>query len=31
MPTASASYGLVILMFWKDHNSPYFQALIEPD
>ena len=38
MPTISTFYGLVILMFWDDHNPPHFhvryasdQALISID
>ena len=26
MPTVSAFYGLVILMFWIDHNPPHFHV-----
>ncbi len=26
MPTISTFYGLVILMFWDDHNPPHFHA-----
>jgi hypothetical protein len=26
MPTISTFYGLVILMFWDDHNPPHFHV-----
>jgi hypothetical protein len=26
MPTISTFYGLVILMFWRDHNPPHFHV-----
>lgn len=27
MPTISIFYGIVIQMFWRDHNPPHFHAL----
>lgn len=27
MPTISAFYGIVIQMFWREHNPPHFHAL----
>ncbi|BCA56440.1 hypothetical protein W02_35800 [Nitrospira sp. KM1] len=27
MPTISVFYGIVIQMFWRDHNPPHFHAL----
>ena len=27
MPTLSVFYGIVIQMFWRDHNPPHFHAL----
>jgi hypothetical protein len=27
MPTLSVFYGIVIQMFWRDHNLPHFHAL----
>ena len=27
MPTISVFYGIVIQMFWKEHNAPHFHAL----
>lgn len=27
MPTISMFYGIVIQMFWRDHNPPHFHAL----
>ncbi len=27
MPTISVFYGIVIQMFWKEHNPPHFHAL----
>ncbi len=26
MPTISSFYGIVIQMFWRDHNPPHFHA-----
>jgi len=26
MPTISTFYGLVVLMFWDDHNPPHFHV-----
>ena len=26
MPTVSSFYGILILMFWRDHNPPHFHA-----
>lgn len=26
MPTIAAFYGVVIQMFWRDHNPPHFHA-----
>ena len=26
MPTISSFYGLVVLMFWDDHNPPHFHV-----
>ena len=26
MPTISMFYGIVVLMFWDDHNPPHFHA-----
>lgn len=27
MPTLSVFYGIVVQMFWRDHNPPHFHAL----
>jgi hypothetical protein len=27
LPTISVFYGIVIQMFWRDHNPPHFHAL----
>jgi hypothetical protein len=27
MPTLSTFYGIVIQMFWRDHNPPHFHAV----
>ena len=27
MPTISVFYGIVIQMFWREHNPPHFHAL----
>ena len=27
MPTISIFYGIVIQMFWREHNPPHFHAL----
>jgi hypothetical protein len=27
MPTISTFYGILIRMFWQDHNPPHFHAL----
>lgn len=27
MPTISSFYGILIQMFWQDHNPPHFHAL----
>ena len=27
MPTISIFYGIVIQIFWRDHNPPHFHAL----
>ncbi len=27
MPTISTFYGIVIQMFWRDHNPPHFHAV----
>jgi hypothetical protein len=27
MPTISVFYGIVIQMFWRDHNPPHFHVL----
>ena len=27
VPTISTFYGIVIQMFWSDHNPPHFHAL----
>lgn len=26
MPSISSFYGIIIWMYWKDHNSPHFHA-----
>lgn len=26
MPTISSFYGILIMMFWKDHNPPHFHV-----
>ena len=26
MPTISSFYGIIIYMFWRDHNPPHFHA-----
>ena len=31
MPTISTFYGLVILMFWDDHNPPHFHVRYASD
>ena len=31
MPTISTFYGIVIQMFWRDHNPPHFHAAYSGD
>jgi hypothetical protein len=31
MPTISSFYGILIQMFWKDHEPPHFHALYAED
>jgi hypothetical protein len=31
MPTLSTFYGIVIQMFWHDHNPPHFHAVYAED
>ena len=27
MPTVSSFYGIIIQMYWRDHNPPHFHAI----
>ena len=31
MPTISSFYGIMIRMFWRDHNPPHFHAVYGGD